>query len=147
MQVVAGKVHGAQPELPQRCGRDVKPSVRGQPLAPADPAPGEIVRNLTESHTFLRHGSYHGCAPSGDRIPLPTAKNLPEALSQTLPLGEALNFSALQMHSGSQPSSSEMLRSITHQEAAILPPLPTLPLVSVSLHSCLFGPPSAAGEE
>lgn len=35
------------------------------------------------------------------------------------------------------PISSDMLWSITPQEAAILPLLPTLPLVSASRHSCL----------
>ena len=146
-------MRGAQPELSERCGSDVKPSVQGQPLAPADPARSgrggdqqcDGVSNLPLTQLISWLCTVRGPHPSSDSQK--PSENLPEALSQTLPLGAALNLSALQMHSGSQPSSSEMLRSITHQEAAILPPLPTLPLVSVSPHSCLFGPPSAAGEE
>lgn len=116
----------------------------GSAPAPTPPTRGEVARNLQQSHTFLCQGS-SGRTTSLSQQPKPLLRR--GTPSQILPLGEALNFPALQAHSGSQLSSPAVLWSITHREAAILPVLPTLPLPPGALHSCLFGPPSAASEE
>lgn len=113
------------------CGRAV------QSLLPRTPH-REMARNLQKSHTSLCHISSEKTT-SLSQQPKPLLSR--GAPSQTLPLGEALNFPALQVHLDSQPSSPAVLWSITHWEAAILPVLPTLPLLPGALHSCLLALP------